>query len=150
MATRTKKPPAAKGRSDEDDFDQGGADGAAKQRGKGDNSKKFDGALINEALEDIAALELRMAKRLEEANKKNQPDRDKIKQIKDELVESGIPSRELGTLIRKRKLEEKLENIDQKLDDDQKETFASLVEALGSFADSPLGKAALKKAEARK
>ena len=150
MATRTKKPPAKEGRGGGDDFDQGGADGAPKQRGKGDNSKKFDGALINEALEDIAALELRMAKRLEEANKKNQPDRDKIKQIKDELVESGIPSRELGTLIRKRKLEEKLENIDQKLDDDQKETFANLVEALGAFADSPLGKAALKKAEARK
>lgn len=148
MATKTK---AAKKKPDQgEDFDQGGADGAPKQRGKGDNSKRFDGALINEALLDIEALELRMAKRLEEASKKNQPDREKIKAIRKDLVESGIPSKELATLIRKAKLERRLENIDEKLDDDQKETFAGLVEALGSFADSPLGQAALKRAEGRK
>lgn len=147
MATKTKK--AAKPDGD-GDFDQGGPDGPAKQRGKGDNSSKIDGALLLEALQDMDAIEHRMAKRLEEAKKKNEPDRKKLREIRKDLVESGIPSAELGALVRKHKLEAKLENIDATLNDDQKETFASMVKALGKFADSPLGQAAIKRAEANR
>lgn len=125
-------------------------DDAPKTRGKGDNSKRFDAELINEALEDIEGIEARMKKRLEEAQKKNQPDREKIKQIRADIVESGVPAKELATLIRKRRLERNLDNIDASLDDEQKETFANLVQALGEFKDSPLGQAALKRAETRK
>jgi len=149
MATKARKGAKPTPKAANDDFDQGGPDGPTKQRGKGDNSKRFDGALIAEALEDIAALEHKMEKRREEAQKKNQPDREKIKAIRKDLVESGIPARELGVLIRKHKLEAKLQNVDGELDDEGKETFATLVEALGSFADSPLGRAALQRAKGR-
>lgn len=123
--------------------------GETKGGGKGHNSKKFDGELLKEALEDIAALELKMQKRVEAANKQNEPDRQKIKQIKDDLVDSGIPARELGVLLRKVKLERKLANVDDQLDDEGKEVFANLVEALGPFKDTPLGQAAVKRGESR-
>lgn len=134
------------GKGDKDDFDQGGADGPARlaregERGKGDN-KRFDGKALADMLETIAAAEARIQKRNEETSKKNQPDRDEIKQARADMVESGCPSIELAALIRKHKLQRKIASIDAKLDEDQKETFAEMVEALGGLADLPLGQAA--------
>lgn len=146
MTTKPKKAAKSAAKSNgHDDFDQGGPDGPTKQRGKGDNSKKFDGGMVQEALIDISIAEHRMTKRLEEANKKNQADREKIKAIKGDLVDSGVPAKELNTLLRKQKLEKKLETIDAALGEDQKETFAQLVEALDEYAETPLGRAALKR-----
>jgi formate dehydrogenase maturation protein FdhE len=134
------------GKGKDDDFDQGGPDGPARleregERGKGDN-KRFDGKALADMLETIAAAEARIQKRNEETSKKNQPDRDEIKQARADMVESGCPSIELAALIRKHKLQRKLDSVDAKLDPDQKETFAEMVEALGGLADMPLGEAA--------
>jgi hypothetical protein len=135
------------GKDKDDDFDQGGADGPARlaregeRGGKGDN-KRFDGKALADMLETIAAAEARIRKRNEETSKKNQPDRDEIKQARADMVESGCPSIELAALIRKHKLQRKIDTIDEKLDNEQKETFAEMVEALGGLADLPLGEAA--------
>lgn len=142
--TRTRKPPASKG----DDFDQGGPDGPTKQRGKGDNSGKYDGEMIAGACEDIAELEAKMQKRLDEAKKKNQADREKIKEIKADVVESGVPAKVLNTTLRKKRLERQIETIDAALSDDEKETFAEVQAAIGDYGDTPLGKAALSRASA--
>lgn len=153
MTTKPKKaakkaPPKAPAGVD-DDFDQGGPDGPAKQRGGiGDNIKKFDGDELIELLETIEAAEARIKKRAEEASKKSQPDRETIAAAKKDMVKSGYPSTELATIIRRHKLQRALRDVDAKLDDDQKETFAAMVEALGGadgkgLGDTPLGKAAI-------
>lgn len=112
---------------------------------KDHNEKTFDGAALAEMLTTIAAAEARIKKRQEDASKRSEPDRKTIKDAKKELVDSGYPSRELALVIKKHKLEHTLENIDEQLDDDGKDTFAGMVEALGSYADTPLGRAALEK-----
>lgn len=147
MTTKPKKaakPAPRKPAGIDDDFDQGGPAGAAKQRGKiGDNAKKFDGDELLELLETIEAAEARIKKRAEEASKKSQPDRETIAAAKKDMVASGYPSTELATIIRRHKLQRQLENVDAKLDDEQKETFADMVKALGGLANYPLGQAAI-------
>lgn len=109
----------------------------------GDNRRKFSGDELVELLETITAAEERIKKRADEASKKSQPDRETIAAAKKDMVDSGYPSTELAMLIRRHKLQSKLANIDATLNDDQKETFAEMVEALGDFGELPLGKAAL-------
>ena len=137
------KPAAKQPAGIDDDFDQGGPAGAAKQRGMGDNAKKFDGDELLEYLETIAAAEARIKKRADEASKKSQPDRESISAARKDMVASGYPSTELATIERRYKLQRKLDGIDEKLDDEQKETFAQMVDALGELGDTPLGKAAI-------
>lgn len=147
MTTKPKKaakPAAKRPAGIDDDFDQGGPAGASKQRGGiGDNAKKFDGDELQEYLETIAAAEARIKKRADEASKKSQPDRESIAAARKDMVASGYPSTELATIERRYKLQRKLEGIDEKLDDEQKETFAQMVNALGELGDTPLGKAAI-------
>ncbi len=143
MATREKKAakppkaPAANRGVDEDDGDD---------KPIGHNTRKFDGDELIELLETITAAEARIKKRAEEASKKSQPDRETIASAKKDMVDSGYPSTELAAIIRRHKLQQQIQNIDSKLDDDQKETFAQMVEALGGaqgLGDTPLGKAAI-------
>ncbi len=145
MTTKPKRAAKAAKPDTGDNFDQGGPDGASKQRDH--NTKKFSGDELIELLETITAAQDRIKKRADEASKKSQPDRETITAAKKDLVDSGYPSTELATIIRRHKLQTQLANIDSKLDDDQKETFAQMVEALGDFGELPLGKAALGKAE---
>lgn len=136
-----RKPAARKGRGGKAAND----DAPERVVEKDDNEKQFDGAALAEMLTTIAAAEARIKKRQEDASKRSEPDRKTIKDAKKELVDSGYPSRELALVIKKHKLEHTLENIDEQLDDDGKDTFAGMVEALGSYADTPLGRAALEK-----
>lgn len=74
------------------------------------------------------------------------PHRDDIAAIKKEAAESGFSKTEFATILRKRRLEKKVETIDAKLDDEQKEVFDLMMHALdvalGVLSDTPLGQAA--------
>lgn len=135
MARAAKK--GGRGGAADDDQDEHG--------GEGHNRPEFDGEVLAGYLEDVRAAEERMAKRMADASKKNQADRKMIAARTKELTESGYESKVLATVRRKAKLEHKVATIDATLDDDQKETFAQMVEALGEFGDTPLGKAAISK-----
>lgn len=134
--------PAAKKRGGVEPDD----DGDDRKIGKDHNEKKFEGDVLAKYLETIQAANARMAERMQVASKKNQGDRKLIKEATKELVDSGYPSKELAKIRQKAKLEHQIETIDATLDDDQKETFAQMVEALGEFADTPLGRSATDRA----
>lgn len=138
-----RKPTAAKKRGAGAD-DDGPEDD--REIGRDHNEKKFEGDVLAKYLETVAAAEQRMADRMQAASKKNQADRKLIKEATKELTESGYEAKVLATVRRKAKLELKIETIDSTLDDSQKETFASMIEALGEFADTPLGRAATDRA----
>ncbi len=129
---------------------RGGADddaGDGRKIGNDHNVKKFDGEVLAKYLETCMASEDRQAKRLADAQKKNTADRKLIKDATKELTESGYEAKPLAALRRKAKLLYKAETIDATLDDEQKEVFQSMDEALGPFADTPLGRAAMQRGE---
>ena len=137
-----RKPAAAKGRAR---ADQDGDDD--RKAGKGHNTKRFEGEVLSKYLETVHAAEDRIAKRMAEASKKCQADRKLVASATKELVESGYSSKPLATLRRKVKLEYKAATIDSTLDDEAKEEFQSMADALGPFADTELGRAALARDE---
>ena len=129
-----------------DDY-QVGVDGDGSHKNLGHN-KVIDGKDLAQGLLKIRADEASIKKIMDDARKKCEPLRKAIKTTKKSLVESGAHSDELNVLIRKDKLQQKLANITEKLDDDQKAHFKTLEAALGDFMTTGLGAAAAA-AEAR-
>ena len=70
--------------------------------------------------------------------------RAKIKDIKDNAVEGGIPKLSLNTILKRRALRRKYEMALGELEKDQRSEVSALEKMLGDLADTPLGKAALK------
>lgn len=113
--------------------------------GEGHNSKTFepDAQELRDfkelVLDEWAALRaIQDAARL-----KAEGPRGAIKSAKKVLVESGYHAKELATLMRSWKLSLQLEHVADNLDDEQILHFRALERALGDYADTPLGKAAL-------
>lgn len=73
--------------------------------------------------------------------------REEITGIYDSAKEAGIPRKELRALIKTRELERKIEETRLALEADEQATFEVLVASLGEFANTPLGDAALKRAQ---
>ncbi len=70
------------------------------------------------------------------------PHRDDIAAIKKEAAEAGFSKTEFATVLRKLRLEDKLEAVDAKLDEEQKTNYELMIEALDGLAGTPLGDAA--------
>lgn len=68
--------------------------------------------------------------------------RQDIKEIYSEAKSNGIPARALKGLVRYRELERKQRELSAGLDIDESAAFEQLVDALGEFAETPLGQAA--------
>ncbi len=152
--------PRGKGAAANDDtFDNGGPDGAARQRkngadteaetpGQGHNSKQIDGEYVRGAIEQILAEEAAIKAAKDALSLKLQPQRKKIAGIVKGLVQSDISTRVVQTLLKEARLKVKLENVKGELDEGQLAEFESVVEAMGDFAELPLGAAAVAAAEA--
>jgi hypothetical protein len=78
---------------------------------------------------------------MDEAKLACEPHREDMKALKKEANEAGFAAKEFATLVRKERLEGKIERIAENLDDDQKERFEDMLAALGALADLPLGMA---------
>jgi uncharacterized protein (UPF0335 family) len=72
--------------------------------------------------------------------------RESIARVLVEAKDAGIPKKEFKTVIKARQLENKLERIRDELEPDEVETFDQIRLALGDYADTPLGAAALAQA----
>lgn len=70
------------------------------------------------------------------------PGREDQAEIVKEAAEAGFSKKEFRTILRKRRLENKLEHVADSLDADQRETYDQFLHALGGLADTELGKAA--------
>lgn len=70
--------------------------------------------------------------------------RELITRSKDAAKEEGIPKKLLNALLKERELERKIDNIHDSFEDEEDaDNYEALKDALGSLADTPLGKAAL-------
>lgn len=70
--------------------------------------------------------------------------RELITRSKDAAKEAGIPKKLLGALLKEREFERKIEGIRDSFEDEEDaDNYEALKDALGSLADTPLGKAAL-------
>jgi uncharacterized protein (UPF0335 family) len=78
------------------------------------------------------------------------PHREDIAVIMKEAAEDGLPKREFSTVLRRLRLEDKVEHVADKLHDEQRETYDQMLHALGKLAADigPLGQAALDAAQA--
>lgn len=138
----------------ETEFDQGGPDGAAKQRGKGDNSKHFTAAeradQVAEYLELVDETDAAIAANNRECSLKNQPLRKKATKAAGSLVKDGVvATRVLTKIVQKHRKERDLARIDHTLNDEEKADFASIQRGLVGLAGSPLGDFALAQAAAQ-
>ena len=118
--------------------------------GEGHNSKAFepDGPELHDFMDLVADEELAIANIMDAARKKCEGPRGAIKAAKKVLVESGYEAQVLTTLMRKERMKRKLEQVADKLNEDQIIPYRAMERALGDYADTPLGKAALATANA--
>ena len=74
-----------------------------------------------------------------------------IRKIKADEFDSasnrGISKKLLKTKIKERELERKIDGLTEDLEDDERSEYQMLSEKLGEFADTPLGQAAMAKAD---
>lgn len=68
--------------------------------------------------------------------------REDVRSVFDEATNAGIPRRELRTAIKARALGYKIEKLREDMDEDRRETYDQIRQALGDLADTPLGQAA--------
>ena len=83
---------------------------------------------------------------------KCRPYRERISAAYEEGVAFGIPKGVLKAKVRERDLQRKIDAIPGAFEDDEKDTFEQLTQALGAFGELPLGRAAINtaaKAEGR-
>jgi uncharacterized protein (UPF0335 family) len=69
------------------------------------------------------------------------------KQVLDEAKDAGLSKKAVKAVVKVRELERKAEAAREDLEDDDAAVFNDIREALGDFADSPLGKAAVERDE---
>lgn len=69
------------------------------------------------------------------------------KEVLDEARENGLSKKAVRAVVKVRDLERKAEAAREDLEDDDAAVFDDIREALGDFADSPLGKAAVERDE---
>jgi uncharacterized protein (UPF0335 family) len=95
---------------------------------------------IEQLHDDIATLQAENAERCQNI-------REDIKEVYHDARAAGLAPKPLKALIKVRELSRKAHAVRKKLDLDQRAEFEQLVEALGEFAETPLGEAALSAAE---
>ena len=141
----------------ETDFDQGGPDGASKQRAgakaKDHNGKEFTEEQIadqvSEYLELLDETDSAVEANNRECKLKNQPLRKKASKAAASLIKDGVVSTQvLAKHVAAHRTQRKLDRIDHTLNDEQKAEFASIKRGLAGLVGTPLGDAALRTAEA--
>jgi len=75
--------------------------------------------------------------------------RESIAGVYEEAKVRGVPKKELKKVIETRKLEAKIRSLYEDLETESQEAFDQIMDALGDYADTPLGQAAVTKAETK-
>jgi uncharacterized protein (UPF0335 family) len=113
-----------------------------------DGSNSFDGKQLDTYLKAIDKAYDRLIKLKIEHMEACKGPRGHIRGIMKEARESGVNMAALRTVIAKRRAERKLEQRIAELEADDAADYEAMLEALGEFGDTDLGKAALRKAAA--
>jgi uncharacterized protein (UPF0335 family) len=116
----------------------------AKQANQGNG---FDSAVLGDIVDRIEREFGELLKLRSDYMNRCQIPRGRIKDIYAEAKESGIPRKELRLVVEERESTRKLAAKFAELEADEQATVEMIRDALGPFADTPLGAAALKRAE---
>lgn len=73
--------------------------------------------------------------------------RERITAAYDQAKDAGLPRKALKTLVKNREAVRKIEERIAALEEDEAANYAALQAALGDFADTPLGEAAMSRAK---
>lgn len=125
------------------DGEEGGTVHASRPGGNG-----YDGAKLKNYLDRVANCQAEIDKIMDDAKDACAPHRDDIAAIKKEAAEAGFSKTEFAAVLRKSRLEQRLEHVADSLDSEQKETYEQMLVSLAGLQDTPLGKAALEGAAA--
>ena len=109
----------------------------------------FDGKKLKGFLDRFRACQREIDTIMSAAQDECAPHRDDMAAIKKEAAEAGFSKTEFATVLRKMRLEDKLNAVAAKLDEDQQNTYEMMLHALGQLADTPLGAAAAASFDAR-
>jgi uncharacterized protein (UPF0335 family) len=103
----------------------------------------FDPEVVSRFVSRLESLHSDLASEKGEYMQRCRQIRDEIKDVLQAAKdEDGIPKKALKTLIKKRELLGKIENLADFLEVDDRSAFEALEQALGDYGDTPLGQAA--------
>lgn len=119
----------------------------AKQEKSGSNG--IDPKIAQQFNKDILRQHEVLASLRGEYMKKCRDVREIISDIMDRAKDAGIPKKEFKAFLKQQELRAKAEAVIEKLEEDEQEIFEMIREAIGGLADTPLGQAALNRAEAK-
>lgn len=111
----------------------------------GDNG--YNGKLALEICEAIEKEQAEIDEIKREASVACGPYRDRIKELKNEAFDAGFARKPFGAVVRKRRLEMKASKCDKGMSDEQRGEYQMMLDALGSFASTPLGAVAVEEAK---
>ena len=108
----------------------------------------IDGEQLADFLAKIDAEQARIDAIMAKAQEDCAPMRDEIAKIKKHAAEAGLPKTEFNTVLRARRLDTLRAKVADKLSKDERSNYDLMQEALGEFAELPLGAAAMASAKA--
>jgi hypothetical protein len=112
-----------------------------------DGSNSLDGEQLEKYLKAIDKADDRLIKLKVEHMDACKGPRGQIRNIMKEARESGVNMEALRTVIAKHRAERKIEQRISELEADDAADYEAMMQALGEFGDTDLGKAALRKAK---
>lgn len=115
-----------------------GGSGVAAFRGNG-----FDPAIVNSFVTRIENLYSDIATEKSEFMSRCKVIHGDVKEVLTEAKNAGIPKKSLKSLIKQRDLQNKIEDVRNDLEGDDQDSFDQLCLALGAFAETGLGAAAM-------
>jgi uncharacterized protein (UPF0335 family) len=112
-----------------------------------DGENSFDGDQLEKYLKAIDKADDALIKLKVEHMEQCKGPRGRIRNIMKEARESGVNMEALRTVIAKHRADRKIEQRISELEADDAADYEAMMEALGEFSDTDLGKAALRKAK---
>jgi hypothetical protein len=112
-----------------------------------DGSNEFDGRQLDKYLREINKADDALIKLKTEHMTACKGPRGRIRNVMKEARESGVNMEALRAVIAKHRAERKIEQRIAELEADDAAEYEAMLEALGAFGDTDLGKAALHKAK---
>lgn len=112
-----------------------------------DGLNEFDGKQLETYLKAIDKADDRLIKLKVEHMEACKGPRGHIRNIMKEARESGVNMEALRTVIAAHRAERKIEQRIAELEEDDRDDYEAMQEALGAFGDTDLGKAALRRAK---
>lgn len=155
QATAIKDPPIHRAETEAEQPKEKAATAGGDGEGPDDKTKHspmghngYDAEKMWPYIAEIEASDRMIEAIMDKARDDAEPHRQAIAdQVKKAAEDGGFPKTEFKTMLRMRKLERKLAGVDGKLHDDEKMNFAMMKKALGDYASTPLGAAAVAGAE---